>query len=235
MIRLGITGTDTGVGKTLFACGLTAALKRRRLKVAAMKPVETGVRADDPWRDGARLARAGGDAFPLSVLAPIVLPLPLAPLFAAQRARAPIDLALLDSAVRAVSNYADVVLIEGAGGLLVPVADYVSFATLFARWALDLIIVGQNRLGAINHVRLTVSVARANGLKVRAVVLNQMTREPADSSAADNARLISELEGVPVFELPWTAKPDDLDDIETAVVRSGIVELIAPRTTSILV
>lgn len=235
MIRLGITGTDTGVGKTFLGCGLTAALRRRRLRVAAMKPIETGVSADDPWRDGARLARASGGAFPLSVLAPIVLAQPLAPLLAAQRARAPIDLALLDNAVRATSHYADVLLIEGAGGLLVPVADYVSFATLFARWKVDLIVVGQNRLGVINHVRLTVSVARANGLKVRAVVLSHTTGESADPSVADNARLISELEGVPVFELPWTARSDDLDEVETAVVRSGVVELIAPRSASILV
>jgi dethiobiotin synthetase len=132
-----------------------------------MKPIETGVRADDPWRDGARLARAGGGAFPLSVLAPIVLAQPLAPLIDAQRARTPIDLALLDNAVHAITHYADVLLVEGAGGLLVPVADYVSFATLFARWKLELIVVGQNRLGVINHVWLTVTVARASGLKVR--------------------------------------------------------------------
>lgn len=235
MIRLGITGTDTGVGKTLLACGLTAALRHRQLRVAAMKPIETGVRADDPWRDGARLARAAGGAFPLSVLAPIVLAQPLAPLIAAQRARTPIDLTLLDNAIHAIGHYADVLLVEGAGGLLVPVADYVSFATLFARWKLDLIVVGQNRLGVINHARLTVAVARASGLKVRAVVLSQTTPQPADVSVADNARLISELEGVPVFELPWTPHPDDLDEVETAVVRSGVVELIAPRTTSILV
>jgi dethiobiotin synthetase len=235
MIRLGITGTDTGVGKTLLTCGLTSALKRRGLGVAAMKPIETGVRADDPLRDGARLARAAGGSFPLSVVAPIVLAPPLAPLIAAQRTGVPIDLVLLDQAVQAVSRYADALLVEGAGGLLVPIADYVSFATIFARWTLELIVVGANRLGVINHARLTVSVARASGLKVRAVVLNQLTREAGDPSTVDNPRLISELEGVPVFELPWVAQPDDLDAVEAAVVRSGIVDMLAPRTTSILV
>lgn len=234
MIRLGITGTDTGVGKTLFTCGLAGALKRRGLRVAAMKPIETGVRPDDPWRDGARLARAAGGTFPLSILAPIVLAPPLAPLLAAQRTGATVDLALLDHAVRAASHYADALLVEGAGGLLVPIANYVSFATVFARWALELIVVGPNRLGAINHARLTVSVARASGLKVRAVVLNRLTGDAPDPSVADNARLISELEGVPVFELPWTTQPDDLDAVETLVVRSGIVDMLAPRMTSIL-
>jgi dethiobiotin synthetase len=234
MIRLGVSGTDTGVGNTLFTSGLTAALRRRGLRVAAMKPIETGVSPDDPWRDGARLARAGGDAFPLSILAPIVLGPPLAPLIAAQRTGAVIDLALLDHAVHAASHYADALLVEGAGGLLVPIADYVSFATVFARWTLELVVVAPNKLGTINHTRLTISVARASGLKVRAVVLNQLAQNSADASVADNARLISELEGVPVFELPWTAQPDDLDAVEASVVRSGIVDMLAPRMTSIL-
>lgn len=82
MIRIGVTGTDTGVGKTVVSCALTAALVRRGHRVAAMKPIETGVLPDDPARDGARLARAAGDTQPLSVTAPITLPVPSAPLVA---------------------------------------------------------------------------------------------------------------------------------------------------------
>ena len=79
MIRIGITGTDTGVGKTLVGCALAAELARRGLRVTAMKPIETGVATDDPRRDGARLARAAGDGRPLSLLAPLTLPDALAP------------------------------------------------------------------------------------------------------------------------------------------------------------
>src|SRR5437588_695982 len=127
MIRLGITGTDTGVGKTLVGCAIASGLRRHGLRVAAMKPIETGVGRDDPDRDGARLARAAGGVLPLSVLAPITLPDPVAPLSATRRAHTSIDLAVLDHAVRTATADADALLVEGAGGLLVPVTDQLSF------------------------------------------------------------------------------------------------------------
>ena len=70
MIRLGVTGTDTGVGKTVVSCAIASGLRRRGLRVAGMKPIETGVGPNDPTRDGARLARASGSTLPLSILAP---------------------------------------------------------------------------------------------------------------------------------------------------------------------
>jgi len=212
MIRLGITGTDTGVGKTFVGCVLAAGFRRAGLDVVAMKPVETGVAADDATRDGARLARAAGARAPMSLTAPIVLPDPLAPLAAARNVERAIDVADLDDAVRQASAGADVLVVEGAGGLLVPVTEDHAFDTLFARWCLELIIVAANKLGVINQTRLTIREARRAGLFVRAVVLNATT--PAlDSSTRDNARLIAELEEVPVLELPWTA---DVDDVEPA-------------------
>jgi dethiobiotin synthetase len=223
MIRLGITGTDTGVGKTLVACAIAAGLRKRGLRVAAMKPVETGVSFDDNLRDGARLARAAGDLLPLSVLSPVTLPLPVAPLVAARHARANIDLSVLDHAVRTAAADADALLVEGAGGLLVPITDRIAFDSLFARWGLDVVIVAANRLGVINHTRLTVAAARAAGLQVRAIVLNSVS-QATDESAADNAQVIAELETVRVIELPWLANSDDLERASDLLLPHVITE-----------
>src|SRR5947199_128418 len=156
MIRLGITGTDTGVGKTVVTCALGAGLRARGVEVVAMKPIETGVAFDDPQRDGLRIARAAQNAVALSTSAPIVFDRPLAPLIASRLANTVVDLTVLDAAVRASAEGAGALLIEGAGGLLVPVTSDFSFAELFARWQLRLVIVAANRLGVINHTMLTV-------------------------------------------------------------------------------
>jgi len=232
VIRLGITGTDTGVGKTLVGCGISAALTRRGFRVTAMKPIETGVAANDVTRDGARLARAAGDARPLALLAPLTLPDPVAPLVAARRAGTTIDLDALDHAIRSAEVDTDVLIVEGAGGLLVPITERISFDALFARWSLELIIVAANRLGVINHVRLTCAAARAAGLGVRAVVLNRVMPGTADASVADNAHVIAELEAVRVVELPWTPHPDDLDVVADLCERGGLADVGVPLPSS---
>lgn len=232
MIRLGVTGTDTGVGKTVVSCALVAALVRRGLRVTAMKPIETGVSPDDRSRDGARLSLAASDRRPLSATAPITFPHPAAPVVAAQRAGREVDLEVLDAAVQRASAGYDVLLVEGAGGLLVPITRRVAYDGLFARWALDLLIVAANQLGVINHVRLTLAAARTAGLRVRGVVLNRVTGTVPDSSVDDNARVLTELERVPIVELPWMSAAHDLDQAAAVAERSGLVDLIATPTMS---
>jgi dethiobiotin synthetase len=195
-----------------------------------MKPIETGVTASDPSRDGARLARAAGDTRPLTSVAPITLPDPVAPLVAARRSGTAIDLDSLDEAVRVAEVGCDVLIVEGAGGLLVPITERVSFDALFARWSLELFVVAANRLGVVNHVRLTCAAARNAGLATRVVVLNRPAPGDADTSVADNARIIAQLEDIRVIELPWTPHPDDLDVIADLCERSGLTEVIVPAS-----
>jgi dethiobiotin synthetase len=232
MIRIGVTGTDTDVGKTLVSAALAAALTRRGFSVVAMKPVETGCDFDDPNRDGARLARASNETRGLASVAPITYLEPVAPMLAAELAGAPIDLAKLDQTMTAAVRDRDVLIVEGAGGLLVPITADVSFADLFVRWSLDVVIVAVNRLGAINHVRLTVAAARAAGLKVSAVVLNQIGGDGSDRSVNDNARLIELLEHVPVVQLPRAPAVDDLGVAANLVERCGLVGLVASPAAS---
>src|SRR5215831_15414311 len=126
MIQIGVTGTDTGIGKTVVTCALAAALRRRGLRVAAMKPVECGAAFDDRTRDGWRLSQAAGDDRPLTITAPIAFMDPVAPVVAARHAGRVIDLNQLGNAMREASRDRDVLLVEGAGGLLVPLTERVS-------------------------------------------------------------------------------------------------------------
>ncbi|HEX3865922.1 MAG TPA: dethiobiotin synthase [Gemmatimonadaceae bacterium] len=249
MIRLGVTGTDTGVGKTVVTCAAAAALRARGLRVVAMKPIETGVAFDDPLRDGARIARAAKNEMPLSVTAPVVFDRPLSPLFAARAANTVIDLTALDVAVRDADRDADALIVEGAGGLLVPITAVVSFADLFRRWSLDLIVVAANRLGVVNHTMLTVHAARSAGLSVRAIVLTCSTApgdavaDPSTSTNAEQLReLLSRRTSPPrgtsaksaaasgptvVVELPWIQRVDDLPTLAHYAELSGLADVAA--------
>ena len=210
MSALFVTGTDTGVGKTFVACALAHALRRRGRAVGVVKPVETGV--DDTPDDASRLAAAAGDPSSLDDVCPYRLRAPLAPAVAARREGVAID---VDRLVRLIARRAagvDVLLVEGAGGLLVPITDAVTFLDLAVAARLPALLVAANRLGTINHCALTARVARAAGLEVRGVVLSQPSAEP-DGSADTNAAAIAALTGLPILGvLPHVARPEDAAD-----------------------
>jgi dethiobiotin synthetase len=190
-LRLAITGTDTGVGKTLVSCALLAALRARGVDARAMKPVETGITGRHAGTDGARLHRAAGGAGDADDVCPATYADPLAPLVAAERAGRPLDLARLDAAVARLAAGAEALVVEGAGGLLVPFADALDFAGLAVRWALDVVVVAADRLGVLNHALLTVREAERRGLRVRAVALHPLQAGAADPSAASNAAVLA--------------------------------------------
>jgi dethiobiotin synthetase len=203
-----VTGTDTGVGKTFVACALAAALRARGRRVAVLKPVETGV--DGEPEDAVRLRAAAGDPAPLDEICPYRLRAPLAPAVAARLEGVTIDVDGLVALVACRAAAADVLLVEGAGGLLVPIAGRTTYLDLAVRLRLPVLIVAANRLGAINHCALTARVAAAAGLTVRGLVLSQTT--PArDASADTNAAEIAALTGLPCLGvLPHAARPEDV-------------------------
>jgi len=227
MLRLGITGTDTGVGKTVVAAGILALLRRRGLRVAGMKPVETGVERGDPRSDAAILARAAGARVPPEDVCPIVLSEPLAPMIAAHRAGIQIDLAELDAANARLSAGRGAIVVESAGGLLVPLAPRTAFDDLFRHWRLDVVIVAANRLGAVNHTMLTVQAARAAGLRVRCVVLNTIhaeVRSLAEELNAETLRAV--VQEIPVMAFPWMADPNDHAALAEATESCGLGTLL---------
>ncbi len=231
MIRLGVTGTDTDVGKTFVSVVLLKLMKSRGLRVAAMKPVETGVASGDPRADAARLAAAVGEDDPLAMVRPLLLAEPLAPWVAAQRGGTQLDLDALERAFLALGEGRDAVLVEGAGGLLVPLTRDIAFDGLFVLWDLDLVVVAGNRLGAINHTLLTVRAAHDAGLRVRGVVLNTLNASPPGIAESTNLDVLRELlDPVPVLPCPWIRKPDDDRDVLEIAEESGFGVLIADRT-----
>jgi dethiobiotin synthetase len=202
VIRLGVTGTDTGVGKTLIAVALVWLFRRHGLRVAAMKPVESG-----NGDDAVRLWHVAGASDQPDDVCPYHFDEPLAPYLAALRAGKVIDPAILDAAFHRLARDKDAIVVEGAGGLLVPFAPDMTFESLCRRWTLELLVVATNRLGAINHTLLTIRAAQTAGLTVRAVVLTTPHASPLDLAEQTNLRLLRELAGVPIFNLPYQRSP----------------------------
>lgn len=231
MIRLGITGTDTGVGKTTVTTALIALLRRQGLRVAPMKPVETGVVAGDPVSDAVRLRRAAGSDAPLDDICPVVYAEPLAPWVAGARTGHVPSLELLDVARERLARTGDVLIVEGAGGLLVPITRCETYRSLFARWGLDVIVVAANRLGVINHTLLTVHAVRDAGLSLRGVVLNDATPPDGTVARATNLDTLGALlDGIPLVSFPWLGDADDPELLADAADACGLSALteVAP-------
>jgi dethiobiotin synthetase len=185
-----VTGTDTGVGKTHVACGIIAALRECGVRVGAYKPAVSGCMsgADEPvWDDLVRLQSALGGNVPIERISPQRFQAPLAPPVAARLEEKQVDAGLLRSGLEWWCGQADVVVVEGAGGLLSPISDTESVADLAASFGLPLIVVARLSLGTINHTLLTLEAARARGLTVPGIILNQPTPpDPNDCSLETN-------------------------------------------------
>ena len=189
-----ITGTDTNVGKTWVTCAIARALRARGRRVGVLKPVETGV--TDAPEDAERLRLAAGDPAPLDDVCPYRFRAPLAPAVAAELEGVRVDLDRLVALIARRRTTVDILLIEGAGGLLVPIVGQATFLDLARRAGLPLLIVAANRLGTVNHTALTARVARTEGLSVIGFVLSQ-SAPVADESVVSNAATISDLTGLP--------------------------------------
>lgn len=225
-IRIGVTGTDTGVGKTVVAAALVAMLRGRGWRVAGMKPVETGVRPDDTASDAVTLREAAGGDDPIELVCPVMLEDPLAPWVAARLAGREISLDQLDGALEALGRGRDTVVIEGVGGLLVPLTRDIWFDALFRRWGAGVIVVALDRLGVINHTLLTVRAARAAGLAVHGVVLNAGC-EPGDTSRQTNRdTLAALLPDTPVITFPPVEHTRNWSALAAAAENAGLDALL---------
>ena len=191
-----VTGTDTGVGKTFVTAGLAAALRARGRDVAVLKPVQSGALADD----------ASGDAALLNADCVYAFRTPLAPLVAARMEGKKIELEPILERARKLEREHEVLLVEGAGGLLVPLSEDLDVAGLAAALGLPLIVVARAGLGTVNHTLLTIEVARARGLEVAGVVLNG----DSDESTGDNPAMIEARSTARVLaRIPRLADPAD--------------------------
>jgi dethiobiotin synthetase len=203
MTRLGVVGTDMSVGKTVVACAMIAAMREAGARVAPMKPIG---RIGDGTAE--ILRTVSGVAYPTQLVQPIAFTDSAAPLVNARRMHAPIDVGVLDHAFAELCNMSDAVIVEESGGLLSPITETESFATLFKRWGLDVVIVSPNGTGSVNQTLTTAHVAAAHGLRVRAVVLTTLNKLRGGTAERTNEAVLKELLlTVPVLTLPYTDSP----------------------------
>ncbi len=197
-----ITGTDTDVGKTWVAAGLTAALRQRGLKAVYFKPIQSGCpsEAGRLIPTDARLARdLAGLAEPLEILTPVALALPLAPGVAAAQAGVEVDPDRIAESLKDLAARYDFFVVEGAGGLYVPLIGLDFLVLDLIRWlGLPLAVVAKSGLGTINHTVLTVKAAQQAGIEVAGVILNRYPAAP-NLAARTNPEVIAALSGVPIL------------------------------------
>jgi len=205
-----LTGTDTGVGKTLAATSLLHALARRHQRVIGMKPIAAGaemhggVLAND---DALALRAASTVAVPPELDNPVLLPDPLSPHIAAVRAGVRIDLGAIARSYRALAERSDAVVVEGAGGFHVPLSDTETGADLAIALGLPVVLVVGLRLGCLNHAALTAEAIRVRGLVLAGWIANHI--DPQMLAPEDNiAWLCQHLRAPLLAELPHQPDPD---------------------------
>lgn len=225
-----VTGTDTGVGKTRVTAGMAAALRRLfaegslpALDVKVWKPVQTGVASSgEREADSFRLVSESDLPQNPHHVATLTFPEPLAPWMAARRAGETIDYEALAADGRRRLSDGSFLLVEGAGGLAVPLTEAKLIAHLAADLGLPLLIVARTGLGTVNHTLLTVAMARQYGIRIAGIVLNETAAHGAADrrAVAENAEMIAAFGDVPVVgKLPWmeyadgTGSPSWIDTI----------------------
>ena len=193
-----VTGTDTEVGKTVVTASLALALADRGVAAGVIKPVQTGSLATDPAGEAATLSALAELTGPIEELTVYSFAAPVAPLVAAEAEGTPIQLATILERVDSLARRYGALLVEGIGGLLVPIGDTWTVADLARAIGFPVIVVARAGLGTINHSLLTVREARHSGLDVAGVVLNSPTAA-SDASVETNASVIERLGEVPVL------------------------------------
>ena len=195
-----VTGTDTGVGKTLVSVALLQALARRHRRVVGMKPVAAGVvRVGTLWAndDALALRAASTVSVPPELDNPVLLPDPLSPHIAAQRAGVQIDIDHIVRCYQQLAGLADAVVVEGAGGFHVPLSDHTTGADLAQALALPVVLVVGLRLGCLNHALLTLEAIRARGLTLAGWVANRI--DPEMLAPQENIAFLQHRLGAPLL------------------------------------
>ena len=202
-----ITGTDTGVGKTAITAGLTAILRAQGIDAVPMKPVQTGgIPAGDSILSEDVQFYQQVTTLPVthSEMNPCCLVPALSPNVAARLSGTTIDLDQIEDAYRRLAAHHQVVLVEGAGGICVPLQDNLTFADLAKRLNLTLLVVARPGLGTINHTVLTVRYAQQCGLAITGIIIKGYCEETATMAEKTNPEVIHALTGIPILGIvPW--------------------------------
>jgi dethiobiotin synthetase len=219
-----ITGTDTGIGKTLIAGAIAANLRKQGLRVGVLKPAASGCvkrREGLVSEDAEFLAHCADSPHPLDIIAPQRFAEPLAPAISAQRLGVSLDWDAIQRSMTMITRDSDIVIVEGVGGIMVPM-DAKHTMLDVAQWLkIPAIVVARPNLGTINHTLLTVDALRDAKLNVPGVVVNRYPAEMPGVAEETNPRAIEKWGKVPVLCIvPDVKEPIGLrlpDDIAAAV------------------
>jgi len=221
-----ITGTDTGIGKTLVAGGIARLLCEREFNVGVFKPIATGCRRQREGLisdDAEFLAYCANSELPLSVINPVGYVTPAAPIVSADEDGYEIDFEQIASAYKYICETCDFVIVEGIGGERVPITAETDVLDLAVEFRLPVVIVARPDLGTINHTLMTIDCVRSRGLEIAGVIINgydALEATVAESTAAD---VIAQCGDVDVLlVLPF----DDESDVDEAVLGRTIIEAL---------
>jgi dethiobiotin synthetase len=208
-----ITGTDTGVGKTFIGCGIAAALVAQGVNVGVMKPAETGCPARKGAlvpRDAIALLRASKANDTLDLVNPYRFKAALAPAVAAEQAGASIGFPKITAAIRALGRVHEYMIVEGAGGILVPLTRRLTYLDLAEKLRLPVLIVARPGLGTINHTLLTVMALRQRNLDIAGIVINHGIEQRLRSCLAERTSpaVIEGMSGLPVIGIVCHGQKD---------------------------
>jgi dethiobiotin synthase len=226
-----VTGTDTGVGKTVVSRLLVAGLRQRGVSVCVVKPVETGcaIGADGELlaADATALWQANGESPALEDVVPYRFVTPVAPAVAAMKEDRLVDFDFLVEHLQRLSSECELLVVEGAGGLLVPLDEVRTFADLAKHLEMTVLLVVASRLGCINHAALTLEVLRNRGLDLLGYVLNEgLDGDASDESRASNRLSVSRAAaGYDVNELACLSAHGQLGDLAMLAEVAGASEL----------
>ena len=222
-----VTGTDTGVGKTVVAGAIAAWFRRQGNRVAVLKPIATGCerrREGLVSTDAEFLAHCADSTHPLDLICPQRYAEPLAPAVAAERAGQPVDWAAVQRSLDLLTRDSDVIIVEGVGGVMVPLDERHTVLDLVKWLGLPTVVVAKPGLGTLNHTLLTVEALRPVG-RVTGVVVNRYPAENAGVAEETNPRVISKWGRTPVLAIvPDELVPDGPAALPPSIV--GAVETV---------
>ena len=211
-----VVGTDTGIGKTHATCALLHALARRHARVCGMKPIAAGgVQTAEGFSNEDSIAHRAASTVrvPPELDNPILLPEPLSPHLAAARAGQAISFDVVLNAVAELRKRTDALVVEGAGGFLVPLSETQTGADLAVALQLPLVLVVGMRLGCLNHALLTAEAIRARGLVLAGWIANRV--DPGFLCPDENLAYLRTHLGAPLWaDLPFSTHPDPRDDAD---------------------
>ncbi len=202
MAGIFVTGTDTGIGKTYVASCIIKALRKQGIDVGVMKPAETGCRISAGRlvpKDAAILKHSAGVRDSLTLVNPYRFRLPLAPLAAARQDGKRIEIPRILSAFRTLKARHDLMIVEGAGGIMVPLTDCYSYLDLAEALHLPILIVARPGLGTINHTLLTIQALRERGTDIIGIVINYAKKQRKGLAERTSPDIITAMSGIKVL------------------------------------